>query len=160
MFVFFIILALNLNICNFAAPSSSAHKKLIQDAKKTSMSNRSLMELNSPTAPEVYISDTQIALLGLTISLLNREKVTYVVLDIRINRKKDAKLSPKEQNNHIPDILNFVISDLSMALELFWNGLPSEGLGQSISKRLTRKLKHTYPWVDDTVISGLRIQKN
>lgn len=151
MLIFLVVIALNCGLSDtFAAlPSSSTPSD-------------TLAELNDSTTPQVYVSGTQIAFERIIISLINKPKLAYIIFDLEVNRMpsqaEDIGKEVEAQNKRIPEILNFVITDISTALELFWNGVPHEGLPQTINKRLTRKLKQKYPWVKDTLILNFKLQ--
>lgn len=148
VFIFFIIFTLQLGFVNLHAETNTS------TTKETELSI-----LDDSTAPQVYVSETQIAFERLIISLINKQNLAYLIFDLEVNRIASEKKDIEAQNKEIPNILDFIITDLTTALELFWNGLPNEGLQASINKRLTQKLKHKYPWVDNCLVLNFKIQE-
>ena len=113
-------------------------------------------QIDENKAPQVSITEHGFIFKNFTISLFGRNNQAYLVFNFNIMLdKQSSHLVPPHED--IPLIIDVVISDLTTALETFWNGT-LEGMEGSLQTRLTRILKAKFQWITEITVSDIKVQ--
>ncbi len=111
--------------------------------------------LDKSLSPMVYMFDRKFSFDDISISLLQPKKRSYILFNMEIYRTEEARITDHESS--IPLIIDLLVSDLTPTLQTYWDGKVS-GVQQSIEKRINRRLKAQFTWIDRVRISNVRIQ--
>ncbi len=125
------------------------------DAKKESNKPKALDDLIVPeaiTSPEAFIFQS------VTIPMFSKRKYAYLIFELEIQREDGDAKEKQRQKDDLPFVVDTLITDLTPALEAFWDGEKVDKLAPSLQKRISRVLKSKYGWVQSVNVSKVRIQ--
>lgn len=129
-----------------------------EDSKSGPKESAKPKALDDLIVPEAIISPEAFIFQSVTIPMFCKQKYAYLIFELELMREDGDSKEKERQRDDLPLVIDTLISDLTPALEAFWDGEKVDKLAPSLQKRISRVLKSKYGWVQSVNVSKVRIQ--
>jgi hypothetical protein len=113
--------------------------------------------LDEMIAPEAIISPEAFIFQSVTIPLFAKKQYAYLIFELEIQRAEGDSKAKERQRDDLPVIVDTLITDLTPALEVFWDG-KADIISAALQRRISRLLKAKFGWIEGIAVSKVRIQ--